>query len=116
MRPSFPEYIKALAAGDDLGGVVPVGFYNNWRQYTIDNRIVVDHVIKFENLSHDLGKVLSTLGVPFSGQLPRVKDVKSKNRENPPLTSYRDYYTREAVEIVSNLYRYEIDAFGYTFA
>lgn len=109
-RPRFVDYLKALRAGDRLGGVVPVGFHNNWYQYTIGGRLAVDEVIRFENLTGDLGRVLASVGVPFSGELPKLKDIKAKSEMR---LSYWEYYTPEAVDLVTDLYREEIDAFGY---
>lgn len=108
---AFVDYLKALAAGDAVDGVVPVGFYNNWRQYTIDDRVVVDHVIRFETLAHDLGNILTTIGLPFSGSLPHLKNSKLRKQDT---RCWRDYYTPAAVELVADLYREEISAFGYT--
>lgn len=110
-RPSFLEYLKALEMGDDLGGAVPVGTHNNWLQYSINDRVAVDHVIRFENLHYDLEQVLAPLGVSFDGVFPRLKDLKSPSKNDPIM----DYYTQESRDIVSNLYRNEIETFGYEF-
>lgn len=111
-KPSFLEYIEALKARDTLGGIVPVGFYNNWRQYTIDDQIQVDRVVKFENLVADLGDVFSELNIPFEGDLPNLKNLR---RGGGRQRDYRGYYNRRTVDIVADLYSQEIAAFGYTF-
>lgn len=110
--PSFLEYLRALAANDDLGGIVPVSTYNNYTQYTIDGCLAVDHVIRFEDLIHGLRQVLTPLNVPFDGILPRLKDLKNASGK---ARTYQDYYTQEAREIVSELHREEIEHFGYNF-
>lgn len=112
-KPSFSEYLEALEKGDSLGGIVPVGFYNNWRQYTIDDKIVVDHVIRYENLSADLGGVLSTLGISIAREFPNLKNLDGAKEASRP--NYREYYDSKSVEIVSSLYEQEISTFGYTF-
>ena len=111
-RPDFLSYLRALEKGDDIGGIVPVGFYNNWQQYAIDDVIVVDEIIRFETLSRDLGQVLSDLNVPFDGQLPKLKEVMRENKKTKP---YRNYYNLEALQLVSELYQEEIHEFGYSF-
>lgn len=111
-KPDFAMYLNALLAGDDLGGLAPVGFHNNWRQYKIGDQIAVDEVLRYENLNQNLADLLLELNVPFSGKLPKLKDVKPRGEGSG---RYSEYYTPEAVELVAQLYREEIDAFGYKF-
>lgn len=108
--PEFVEYLTALASGDELGGIVPVDFYNNWHQYTIADRIVVDDIILFEELSYDLPKVLSTIGVPSVDPLPHLKKIEKAGDQ---LNQHRYYDNPKATDLVSKLYQNEISSFGY---
>jgi hypothetical protein len=89
-----------------------VGFHDNWRQYTIEGRIAVDKVIRYENLTEELSNFLPSIGIPFSGGLPKLKARTGGTEHGKP---YSIYYTPEAVELVSELYNKEIYAFGYKF-
>lgn len=79
----------------------------------IDNKIAVDHVIKFENLMHDLGIVLHELSIPWDGWLPRAKSEHRPKRKG--MQSYRDLYDEERRNIVRRLYEPEIEYFKYKF-
>jgi len=59
--PSFTSYVEALAAGDDLGGIVPLAFHDNWPMYTINDQVVADRVVRFEQLQEGLEAFFATL-------------------------------------------------------
>jgi len=68
-------------------------------------KIVVDFVGRFENFNGDLKKVFSIL---------RIKDKvgydnKSKHRY------YKKYYNRKTIKLVAEIYRKDIELFGYQF-
>lgn len=106
--PSFAEFIEAMAEGRDLDGRVKVE-YSNWEMYTIDDRIAVDSVIRFEELDEELRRVLDTIGVPWDGWLPRTKAGEKRPK------AYRDLYQPRQIEQVRQLCRREIEAFGHEF-
>ena len=107
--PPFTEYVEALAAGDSLGGIVPLLIHSNWEIYTIDDRLAVDHVVRYENLDADLSKVCGGLGVPWDGLWTRAKGAHRK------VSGHKDLYTAETRDMIGTLYRKEIDMFGYEF-
>lgn len=81
---------------------------SNWPLYTIDDKVVVDRVGKFENLADDFEFICSQIDVEFvPDELPRAKKVKDY--------SYKEYYNKDAYKIVSSLYSNEIEYFGYSF-
>ncbi|WP_143529936.1 hypothetical protein [Salibaculum halophilum] len=104
--PDFSNYVRALAAGESLNGIIPLEFHDNWPLYTIDGKIISDHVIRYDHLEGDLSAALGSLGLPWDGWLPRAKDGHRKKKE----ASYRSFYTNETKELIYNLYRSEIDA------
>jgi hypothetical protein len=110
--PSFATYVEALAAGQSLGGIVPLAFHDNWPMYTIDQRVVVDCVVRFERLQPDLAAFFAAAGVPWDGWLPRSKG--SLRPAGAP-GGYRAYYTPELERLVGGLYAAEIDSLGYRF-
>ena len=82
---------------------------NNWPIYTIDNRIVVDKLLKYENLEESLMQTVAMLGVRPPGPLPRAKSGYRASR------NYRDFYTEETAELVRTRFANEVATFGYTF-
>lgn len=110
--PSFTDYVEALAAGHSLGGIVPLAFHDNWPMYTINDRVAVDGVARFEQLLPDLTAFLLGAGVPWDGWLPRSKGGV---RPVSAPSDYRAYYTPELERLVGRLYEAEISCFGYHF-
>lgn len=78
--------------------------------YTIDGKVVVDRICRFENLEEELEEIRVLLGLPDKLELPRSKSQFRKNRKN-----YRDYYSDEDKKRVSELFADEIRRFDYTF-
>ncbi len=115
--PDFTTYVRALAGGDDLNGIVPVEFHDNWPIYTIDDCVVADHVVRFETLKPGLQYVFDAVGLDWDGWLPRAKSGlnAAENTGHTAQRSYRTYYTDETAEIVERLYSKEIEAFDYAF-
>lgn len=103
-----------------------------------DGKLQVDFVGRFENLQEDFAEICTHLGMPPVA-LPLTNQTSVHSRRliaskrqflraiNPlsraflnfkgfPITSYRnayEYYDKESWESVADLYRSDIDAFGY---
>jgi hypothetical protein len=45
----------------------------NWQRYTIDGRLAVDRLIRYDRLEEGLREVLAPLGIAWAGALPRAK-------------------------------------------
>lgn len=112
--PSFAAYVQALAAGHDLGGVVPLAFHDNWPMLAIDGQVVADQVVRFETLQSDLAAALQQLGVDWDGWLPRSK-AGHRAAAGEVGSGYRSHYTPELECLVGRLYRAEIEHFNYCF-
>ena len=81
----------------------------NWEYYTINDKICVDFIGRFENLADDLGIVLDKLGISFDGDLPTAKHLGDRK------ASYRSYYDDFSREYVEELFKKEIRAFEFRF-
>ena len=95
--------------------------------YDSDGNLLVDFVGKLEQLDQDFEKVCKHLGFEDSS-LSHVNSSDKKSRElrrkfrnfihnngEANLRNYVDFYDAETREFVSNLYRKDIDNFGYSF-
>jgi hypothetical protein len=76
--------------------------------YTIDGKVVVDKVCKFENLTEDLDAVRKLVGIPEQIELPRTKSQYRKDRR-----SYHDVLGEEDRDYISKLFHDEIRTMGY---
>lgn len=74
-----------------------------------NNKFKYDHIGRFENLQEDYNKICCLLKIENPTNLPIIN--KSTNRKD----DYRNYYTDEMVEIVNDIYKWEINNFDYKF-
>jgi hypothetical protein len=99
-----------------------------------NGKLLVDIVGRFENLQSDFDEVCRRLNIPltkiphrnstFSGlRIPRsimgavrmAKDLVSIKQRKNTFSNYRDYYDNESRQFVAELYRKDIETFGYSF-
>ena len=88
----------------------PNGFRKSFEMYTIDGKVVIDFLGRYENLYKDFQYVCNKLGLPWDGTLSKEKsEFRPKNRH------YSTYYDSETREIIQKKYSREIDLLGYSF-
>lgn len=80
----------------------------NWNQYTIDGRVAVDAVYRYEDLNIRLPEIVERLGLK-PGDLPRYKS------DRRPRRPYREWYTSATRDRVAEKFKHMIDYFGYEF-
>lgn len=98
-RVAFSEYI-------DSGH-----FYSDFANYSDgEGNLLVDRVVRFENLNEELTEVFSLLGVPFQGALKNSIHTEHKKRK-----PYQEYYSREQELKVAGVFNKEIELLGYAF-
>lgn len=68
--------------------------------------LMVDYVGKFENLKQDFDYVCDCIGI-------EKRNLPHNYKTNH--THYTDYYDAETKEIVTNMYKQDLNTFGYTF-
>ena len=73
-----------------------------------NGRLLVDEVIKLEEIESRLPPVLERLGVPVPTRIPRAGRGRYRS-------DYRDYYDDVTRELIGSLYEEDIERFGYTF-
>lgn len=81
-----------------------------WHLYTIDGKIVVDRVCRYETLAQDLEEVRSRLGVPEPLTLPNAKSGLRK-----PGQGYRELFDDRERRSIGHMFAPEIAQFGYRF-
>lgn len=84
--------------------------WTNTRFYfDAEGRTICDYYIKYENLQAGFNYVCGKLEIKPE-QLPRLKS-KTRNHE----LHYSDYYNDKTQALVANLFKREIEYFGYSF-
>jgi len=79
--------------------------------FTINGDVIVDDFIRYESLEPGVQSICDKLGVAYAmGSLGRYKSgIRVRNEP------FADYYDATAKAVVGNQFRFEIDAFGYSF-
>ena len=85
---------------------------SNVSRILLNGEKVCNVYLRFENLREDISKLCDTLGITNHdiNKLPAHKTIF-----RPKFTPYQIFYDDETKEIVSNLFKTEIEMFGYTF-
>ncbi|WP_290649471.1 sulfotransferase family 2 domain-containing protein [Aquisalimonas sp.] len=107
---SFREFLERLRDPQrpDAEKVVPRP-RSNWPIYTIDDKVAVDFVGRYENLVPDFAHLCDRIGVPFeTSWFPHARSSGAQR-------GYRSFYGREERVIVEEVFGNEIERFGYTF-
>lgn len=101
---SFPEFLRLPR--DHHGGIFE-RFYLNQLDYISDGQtILVDRVLRFEDLSREFDELARRLAFP--GRLPHV----NRSSRNAP---YHGYYDSTASGLVAQRFRRDCEYFGYDF-
>ena len=85
----------------------------NYQRYTdpSGSKVIVDRVIKYENLLTELGEVFERLNIPFAGTL----GVRAKGEYRSDRTPYQAVFTPEQKQLVERVFAREIELHGYAF-
>jgi hypothetical protein len=88
-------------------------FSINYRRYTDPSgaKIIVDRVLRYENLMADLAEVFARLNIPFQGTL----GVRAKSEYRTDRRPYQEVYTEKQRRIVDQAFAREIELHGYRF-
>jgi len=85
----------------------------NYFRYSDDSgaKIIVDRILRYENLLAELGEAFSQLKIPFDGTL----GVKAKSEYRTDRRRYQQVFNEEQRRIVENAFAREIELHGYRF-
>lgn len=76
--------------------------------YTINGKIAVDKIGKFENISEELEQIRNKVGIPKKLELPRAKSQFKTDKR-----SYAEILTAEDRDKIATLFHDEINLLGY---
>ena len=99
---SFDQWLEKIANGEQVTAF-PLRHFNYIK---VNGKIVVKHIIRFENLQEDFNKACSKIGIEAT-KLPHL------NKSNH--AHYSCYYNEKTKNIIGKHYKEEIDYFGYKF-
>ena len=97
---SLSEFVQSGAAGA----------MSTMHLYSIDGRVAVDRVCRFENLEDELARLSDELGL---GELPKLLRAKSQFRTDP--RHYRELLSDADRRWIERHFAREIAEFGYAF-
>ncbi len=105
----FVQYLERVEASDDqwLDKGRKWQLYSNWPIYTIDDKVVADHVIRWENLDAELAEILPRF------DLEGITLGTHKARYRDPAATPEALLTPDLRRRVTKLYRPEFETFGY---
>lgn len=83
----------------------------NWEIYTIDGRVAVDFLGRYEDVAEGFADAMGEVGLGGQVELPRANIGRRKANTG----SYRDYYNDHTRALIAEWYRPEIAHFGYEF-
>lgn len=100
---TFEEYVDSIKNSDMFN-------YGNPHvrlQYSMVAGVNFDHVGRLENFQEDWKKICDHFSVePFKKEFHQNKTER---------THYRDYYNAKTKDIIKNLYKLDIEQYGYTY-
>ena len=74
----------------------------------IGGHLVIDRLIRFENLADDFSETMQSLGLG-EVTIPHVNKTKSKSEKTP----FQSYYDDQSIALVNKLYKEDFDLLGY---
>jgi len=76
-----------------------------------ENNILVNRIVKYENLMAELSEIFALLKIPFNGSL----GVQAKSEYRSDRRPYQEIYTEEQKAIVQTVFDREIRMHGYQY-
>lgn len=106
LAPDAPDFAAYVRSGVSA-------HFSDFKVYGDRGRVIVNRVLRYENLQAELAAVASEIGLTEIPDISRsTVNAKSGLR---PSGDYRSYYTDELREIVARRFAREIDLLGYVF-
>ena len=104
---TFTEYLQLLKNKNRVFSDSSY-YIKNWEMYTINNEVIVDKIGRFENLNEDFADISEYLG------LGRI-ELNVMQKKGSHQKQYAQMYGRKEYNLVSEIFKEEIEAFRYRF-
>ena len=82
----------------------------NFQYYSIDGKVAVDYVGRFEELTDGMAHALAQVGIEFDGWLPKAKSHTRKDKRH-----YSELFDERQQQIIADHFRSEIELLGYEY-
>jgi Sulfotransferase family len=86
-------------------------YVTSYEIYTIEGKVAVDYVGRYESLDQDFKTALADAGVQQKPEIPQTNVTRSRKRD----LAYQSEFTPAARDLVAEWYAPEIALFGYEF-
>ena len=100
----FNEFVSDAFKDDAI--LTQIHFRPQYEWISDENDVIADYVGRFEALQHHISVCLALVGLP-DYQLPHVNKATHKH--------YKQYYSKESIDIVGDVYSRDIELFGYKY-
>ena len=100
----FNEFVSDAFKDDAI--LTQIHFRPQYEWISDENDVIADYVGKFEALQHHISACLALAGLP-DYKLPHVNKATHKH--------YKQYYSKESIDIVGNIYARDIELFDYKY-
>ena len=114
--PDFSTWLQTIDNNSYGAGGYEWERWRRYGSYSLDNyimdknkNILVDKVIKLENIQQDLSPTLTKIGISVDENLSLEKINARKYKK------YIQYYDKNSIDLVAKLYQYDISKFNYKF-
>lgn len=105
--PAIKYYFKQYVMGIDPNNVLTTSLEHFLCD--ADGHFLVEDILMFETLGDDLPSYLNELGISITSRdIPNLNSSEYRRE-------YKEYYDDQSKKRITELYRYEIERFGYSF-
>ena len=112
----FHEWLETVEPSGKGGGGEDWERWRRYGAYSIEHfikdeegRVLVDKVLRLEDLDTTLRPFLTSLGLP-------VESARLRHSNQRVIRDYRSYYTPETAALVRQRYAHDVETYGYDFA
>jgi len=102
---SFEDFIKNWLTLEKIHSIRLLHPQHSFIYNPFEKKLEVDFLGKVENFQSDMRFICEKLGLEY---------IEHKNNVSSE-SNYRDYYNEETIEIVRNLYSFDVELFGYIY-
>lgn len=100
----FNEFVSQAFRDNTI--LAQIHFRPQYQWISDENDVIADYVGRFENLQHHVSTCLALAGLP-DYTLPHVNKAAHED--------YKQYYSRESIDIVGDVYSRDAELFGYKY-